>query len=77
MNCERPYERLLCEFACLVSYFYGRVSAVSEIRGLFSDAVCVNALLFRRVHKVEPKNHLFLSGKMTWKLSPSFQRCGL
>jgi hypothetical protein len=43
-----------------VSYLYRRVGADSEIRRLLRDAVCVNSLLFRRVHQVEPKNHLFL-----------------
>jgi hypothetical protein len=37
----------------------GRIRSDAEIRGLLSDAVCVNALLLRRVHKVQPKNHLF------------------
>jgi hypothetical protein len=31
----------------------------NSMNSLLGDAVCVNALLFRRVHKVEPKNHLF------------------
>jgi hypothetical protein len=28
--------------------------------GLLGDPVCINALLLRRIDKVEPKNHLFL-----------------
>jgi hypothetical protein len=59
LNRERLCERPLCELACLVSYLRRRVRADAEIGGLLSDAVCVNALLLRRVHKVEPKNDLF------------------
>jgi hypothetical protein len=59
VNSERLCERLLGELACLVSYLYRCVRADSKIRSLLSDAVCVNPLLLRRVHKVEPKNHLF------------------
>jgi hypothetical protein len=57
---ERLCERLFCEFACFVAYLNYRVSTDSKICGLLSDAVCVNALLLRRVYKVEPKNHLLL-----------------
>src|SRR4029453_9451928 len=50
LNRERLCGRLLFELASLVSSLYGRVRVESEIRGLCSGAVCVNALLLRRVH---------------------------
>jgi hypothetical protein len=43
LNRERFCERLLREFACLASNFNRCIRANSEIRGLLSDAVCVNA----------------------------------
>jgi hypothetical protein len=54
------HARLFCELACLAANLNGRIRSDAKIRGLLGEAVCVNSLFFRRVYKVEPKNHLFL-----------------